>query len=131
MIILSILIILIILLLGYIYIRYTGLGIGVELGFPKPMPKPMPKPLTYVYSGYTEEQDADNCISNKTNKCTNQNCKQGDGYCFCIFKCVDSQENVKARLYLDCSPAIDSFNQEHLNEVCQTFGKTTTAVPLN
>ena len=84
-----------------------------------------------VYSGYTDEDLARKCGKTNGVNCENPNCKQGDGYCFCMINCEDSSGN-KYLLYRDCSSStLSSFDPQMICDgLGDAYGVKLTAKPL-
>ena len=68
-----------------------------------------------VYTGYTSQDKWNSCIGKQGNNCASEDCKQGDGYCFCMVKCGGSNGIV---LGGDCSSGIP-FDP---SSICSSFG---------
>ena len=68
-----------------------------------------------VYTGYTSQDKWNSCMGKQGNNCDPEDCKQGDGYCFCMVKCGGSNGIV---LGGDCSSGIP-FDP---SSICSPFG---------
>jgi hypothetical protein len=55
--------------------------------------------------------------------CPSPDCKQGDGYCFCMYGCYDQKGNRNILLKDDCSRGIP-FDPD---QTCKVFGPDTVA----